>query len=73
MRIARHILSTILIILIIILALILVAPSDAAARPPCVGKVVRQIEGIDIVQRRDGSKCTRPSSAPVTAPKRGRR
>lgn len=58
-----------IVVALIISSLLLVAtPAHGAGRPrACVGTVVRVINpGVDVVRRKDGSKCTRPSIVPVS-------
>jgi hypothetical protein len=56
-----------IVVALIITSLLLVAtPAHGAARPRCVGVVVRVIDpGVDVVRRSDGTRCTRPSAMPV--------
>jgi len=63
-----------IVVALIISSLLLVAtPAHSAGRPPCVGTVIRVINpGVDVVRRKDGSKCTRPSVTPVKQTRRGR-
>lgn len=53
-------------------ALVFAPQAGAAKRPPrpCVGVVVRTIEGVEYVRRKDGTACTRPAPAPVVRRKR---
>lgn len=46
--------------------------AGAATRPPrpCVGVVVRTIEGVEYVRRRDGTACTRPAPRPAAGVRR---
>jgi hypothetical protein len=49
--------------LIALVMAIFADPAGAAKRPPprpCVGVVVRTIEGVEYVRRKDGTACTRP-------------
>lgn len=65
--VALIVLFAIMVALIISSLLLVATPAHSAARPPCVGVVVRVINpGVDVVRRRDGSKCTRPSLLPVS-------
>ena len=64
-----------LIIVALSLLALCVAPrlAGAAARPkPCVGAVVRVIEGAELVRQSNGTICVRSVKALPIAPRRGK-
>lgn len=66
-QIVALILMFAIVVALIISSLWLVAtPAHGAARPRCVGVVVRVINpGVDVVRQANGKLCTRPSVTPV--------
>lgn len=70
---ARFILS---LFIVAILMVMCAQPAHAAGGlppRPCIGVVVRTIEGVEYVRRRDGTACTRPATVrPTATARRGR-
>lgn len=70
--VARFLVSLFIIALLMVMC---AQPTHSAGRPPrpCIGVVVRTIEGAEYVRRRDGTACTRPAQVkPTATARRGR-